>query len=186
MATSRLVRAVMCATAATALVGTLAASSASAADRTDQDLINKTDGGRLALLSDSTADGATAITLRDPAWKYRTESWDEVGGAWEKGGYTLTLRNRAADKCLQPSATTPARGTTVVVRTCDGSDLQRWVLRPEYDNNSRWWLWQPKVDDKLAIALNRYNDGSWDTLYLDTAYPSDDRLWRLGPDDSAW
>ncbi|AGJ58922.1 hypothetical protein F750_6497 [Streptomyces sp. PAMC 26508] len=43
------------------------------------------------------------------------------------------------------------------MRTCDGSDLQRWVLRPEGDNNSRWWIWQPKVDTDLAMTLNRYN-----------------------------
>ncbi|MEU0738953.1 RICIN domain-containing protein [Streptomyces sp. NPDC006134] len=186
MFTLRLARTAACAAATAALVGTFSAGNASAADRTGMDLINKSDGGRLALLNDSTAEGATAITLRDPAWKYRTEVWDEVDGRWENGSYTLTFKNQAANKCLQPSSATPARGTTVVVRTCNGSDLQRWVLRPEYDNNSRWWLWQPKVDNKLAVALNRYNDGSWDSLYLDTAYPSDDRLWRLEPNDSSW
>ncbi|KAF4409203.1 MULTISPECIES: RICIN domain-containing protein [Streptomyces] len=172
--------------AAAAIAATIAASPAVAADRTGQDLVNKMAGGRLALLSDSTGEGATAITLRDPGWKYRTEAWDEVDGRWENGKWTLTFKNRAANKCLQPSAGNPARGTTIVVRTCDGSDLQRWVLRPEYDNNSRWWLWQPKVDTSLAVALNRYNDGSWDTLRLDTAYPTDDRLWRLMPDNTSW
>lgn len=66
MLTLRLARTVVCTAAATALVSALAASHASAADRTGQDLINKTDGSRLALLGDSTGDGATAITLRDP------------------------------------------------------------------------------------------------------------------------
>ncbi|MER6330774.1 RICIN domain-containing protein [Streptomyces sp. NPDC001034] len=185
MSKHHLARAALCAAAAITLVGALAGS-ASAADRTDQDLVNKSDGSRLALLGNATGEGTTAITLRDPGWRYGTEAWDEVDGRWESAGYTLTFKNRAAGKCLQPSSATPARGTTIVVRNCDGSDLQRWVLRPEYDNNSRWWLWQPKVDTKLAVALNRYNDGSWDTLYLDTAYPSDDRLWRITPNDSSW
>ncbi|NED93088.1 hypothetical protein G3I76_75240, partial [Streptomyces sp. SID11233] len=74
----------------------------------------------------------------------------------------------------------------IVVRTCDGSDLQRWVLRPEGDNNSRWWIWQPKVDTDLAMTLNRYNDGSWNTLHLDTSYPSADRLWHLAGDNASW
>ncbi|GGT86867.1 MULTISPECIES: RICIN domain-containing protein [Streptomyces] len=185
MSTYRLARTAVCTALAATLLGTVT-SSAFAADRTNQDLFNKMDGSRLALGNDSTADGATAITLRDPAWKYSTEAWDEVGGAWENGRFTLTLKNQAADKCLQPSSDTPTRGTTIVVRTCDGSDLQRWVLRPEYDNNSRWWLWQPKVNTSLAMTLNRYNDGSWDSLYLNTAIPSDDRLWRLGNNDTAW
>lgn len=159
---------------------------AAASNRVDQRLINKMDGSRLALLSDSTAEGATAITLRDPAWNYKSRAWDEVNGNWENGKFTLTFKNRAANKCLQPSSTAPVRGTTIVVRTCDGSDLQRWVLRPEYDNNSPWWLWEPKVNTNLAITLNRYNDGSWDTLHLDTAYPSDDRMWHLADGDSAW
>ncbi|MCQ9178325.1 RICIN domain-containing protein [Streptomyces sp. IBSBF 2953] len=186
MLTLRLARNAACMATATALVSVLAAGQASAADRTGQDLINKTDGSRLALQGDSTGDGAIANSLRDPNWHYKSEVWDEVNGKWEDGSYSLTFRNQAADKCLQPSTDTPARGTTVVVRTCNGSDVQRWVLRPEYDNTSRWWLWQPKVNNKLAVALNRYNDGSWDTLYLDTAYPSDDRLWRLANNDTNW
>jgi hypothetical protein len=186
MSKIRLARAAACATATAALVGTLLTGSATAADRAGQDLINKSDGSRLALLGNSTAEGATAITLRDPAWNYSSEAWDEVGGKWENGNYTLTFKNQAANRCLQPSSAAPTRGTTIVVRTCDGSDLQRWVLRPEYDNNSRWWLWEPKTNTNLAVAPNRYSDGSWDTLYLDTAYPSDDRLWRMANNDSSW
>nr|WP_242537313.1 RICIN domain-containing protein [Streptomyces albidoflavus] len=121
-----------------------------------------------------------------PGWKHKTEVWDEVGGRWENGRYTLTFKNQAADKCLQPADAKPARGTTIVVRSCDGSDLQRWVLRPEGDNNSRWWIWQPKVDTGLAMTLNRYNDGSWNSLYLDTSYPSADRLWHLADDNTSW
>jgi hypothetical protein len=186
MSKLRFARVAACVTASAALAGTLITGSASAADRTGQDLINKSDGSRLALHGNSTGDGALAISLRDPSWNYSTEVWDEVGGRWENGSYTLTFKNQAADRCLQPSSATPTRGTTIVVRTCDGSGLQRWVLRPEYDKNSRWWLWEPQVNTNLAVAPNRYNDGSWNTLYLDTAYPSDDRLWRLGVNDKSW
>ncbi|MET8706769.1 RICIN domain-containing protein [Streptomyces californicus] len=174
------------AAAAVALLAPFGTGSASAADRAGQDLINRTDGSRLALYSDSTAENAVAVSLRDPAWKHKTEVWDEAGGQWENGRYTLTFKNKAANKCLQPADAKPTRGTTVVVRTCDGSDLQRWVLRPEGDNNSRWWIWQPKVDTDLALTLNRYNDGSWNTLHLDTSYPSADRLWHLANDNTSW
>lgn len=186
MSKLRLARTAACAAAAAALAGGFCAGNVSAADNTGQDLINKSDGSRLALYGDSVAEGATAVSLRDPAWNHKTEAWDQVNGRWESGGYTVTLRNQAANRCLQPSSATPVRGTTIVVRTCDGSDLQRWVLRPEYGENSRWWLWEPKVNTKLAVALNRYNDGSWNTLYLDTAYPSDDRLWNLAPNNTSW
>ncbi|WP_326696097.1 RICIN domain-containing protein [Streptomyces sp. NBC_01754] len=186
MPTFRPLRALTAAAAAATLLATFGAGSASAADRTGQDLINRTDGSRLALYGDSTAEGATAVSLRDPGWKHKTEVWDEAGGRWENGRYTLTFKNQAADKCLQPADAKPTRGTTIVVRTCDGSDLQRWVLRPEGDNNSRWWIWQPKVDTGLAMTLNRYNDGSWNTLYLDTSYPSADRLWHLADDNTSW
>ncbi|WP_443080655.1 RICIN domain-containing protein [Streptomyces sp. PTD5-9] len=161
----------------------------SAAPTPNQDLINKMDGSRLALLNDSTADGATAITLRDPAWKYSTERWEVDLSAWQADAphtYTATLRNEAADKCLQPSAATPQRGTTVVVRTCDGSRLQKWSLYAERvgDSYTGWWMYRPMVDKNLALSLNRYNDGSWDSLYLNIAQPSSDRLWRRAADDT--
>ncbi|MFB7914634.1 RICIN domain-containing protein [Streptomyces sp. NPDC056061] len=162
---------------------------ASAAPTPNQDLINKMDGSRLALLNNSTAEGATGITLRDPAWKYSTERWEIDLSAWQADApntYTATLRNEAANKCLQPSAATPQRGTAVVVRTCDGSRLQKWSLYPEKagDTYTGWWMYRPMVNKDLALSLNRYNDGSWDTLYLNIAQPSSDRLWRRTGNDS--
>ncbi|MFE7428889.1 hypothetical protein ACF1BP_03375 [Streptomyces sp. NPDC014735] len=161
----------------------------SAAPLPGQDLINKMDGSRLALLGNSTAEGATGITLRDPAWKYSTERWEIDLSAWQADAphtYTATLRNEAANKCLQPAAATPQRGTTVVVRTCDGSRLQKWSLYPERvgDSYTGWWMYRPMVDEKLALSLNKYNDGSWDSLYLNIAQPSSDRLWRRTTDDT--
>ncbi|MFF3730293.1 hypothetical protein ACFYXM_08225 [Streptomyces sp. NPDC002476] len=179
------------AAAVLALAGLAAAGQApvSAAPLSGSDLINKMDGSRLALHNDSTADGATAITLRDPAWKYNTERWTIDLSAWQADApntYTATLRNEAANKCLQPSAATPQRGTTVVVRTCDGSQLQKWSLYAERvgDSHTGWWTYRPMVDKNLALSLNRYNDGSWDSLYLNIAQPSSDRLWRRATDDT--
>ncbi|MGW2176491.1 RICIN domain-containing protein [Streptomyces sp. NPDC001732] len=162
---------------------------ASAAPNPGRDLINKMDGSRLALLGNSTGEGAVAITLRDPAWKYSTERWETNFSAWEADApntYTTTLRNEAANKCLQPSTATPGRGTTVVVRTCDGSRLQKWSLMGEKADGKHtgWWMYRPMVDTKLALSLNRYNDGSWDTLYLNIAQPSSDRLWRVAGNDA--
>ncbi|OSC44420.1 hypothetical protein B5181_43415, partial [Streptomyces sp. 4F] len=103
MSTFSPLRALTATAAAVTLLATFGAGSASAADRTGQDLINRTDGSRLALYGDSTAEGATAVSLRDPGWKHKTEVWDEVGGRWENGRYTLTFKNQAAGKCLQPA-----------------------------------------------------------------------------------
>ncbi|MEE1808431.1 RICIN domain-containing protein [Streptomyces sp. BE133] len=173
------------AAAVLATCGVAAASGtpASAAPSPNRDVINKMDGSRLALLNNSTAEGATGITLRDPAWNYSTERWELDFSAWQAdapGTYTATIRNEAANKCLQPSAATPQRGTTVVVRTCDGSQLQKWSLIGEKvgDIRTGWWMYRPVVNKDLALSLNRYNDGSWDTLYLNIAQPSSDRLWR--------
>lgn len=70
-------------------------------------------------------EGAAAVSLRDPGWKHKTEVRDEFGGRWENGRYTLTFKNQAADRRLQAADAKPIRGTTSVVRSCDGSDLQR-------------------------------------------------------------
>ncbi|MFC9753583.1 RICIN domain-containing protein [Streptomyces sp. NPDC056921] len=174
---------------AAAAVAAAGAAPASAAPTPGTDLINKMDGSRLALLSNSTGEGATAITLRDPAWNYSTERWERDSSAWQADApntYTVVLRNEAANKCLQPSAATPQRGTTVVVRTCDGSQLQKWSIYPEKvgDSYTGWWMYRPMVDKNLALSLNRYNDGSWDTLYLNIAQPSSDRLWRRADNDT--
>jgi hypothetical protein len=176
--------------ALTAVASAITMSSVSATPYPDRDLINKMDGSRLALSNNSTADGTTAITLRDPAWKYSTEQWDaeETPTPDEPGGWTDVYKNRAANKCLQPSSATPTRGTTVIVKTCDGSDLQKWLLKPERVNgaNTAWWMWRPKTNRDVALTLNRYNDGSWGSLHLDTAYPSNDRLWRSETNDRPW
>ncbi|MER8090295.1 RICIN domain-containing protein [Streptomyces sp. NPDC058316] len=179
------------AAAVLATCGVVAASGtpASAAPSPGRDVINKMDGSRLALLNNSTAEGATGITLRDPAWNYSTERWELDFSAWQADAsntYTATIRNEAANKCLQPGAATPQRGTTVVVRTCDGSQLQKWSLIGEKvgDTHTGWWMYRPVVNKNLALSLNRYNDGSWDSLYLNIAQPSSDRLWRSVGDDT--
>ncbi|MEV0617527.1 RICIN domain-containing protein [Nonomuraea sp. NPDC050404] len=171
------------------LAATLSFATAPASAEPNRDLINKSSGGRLALLNNSTAEGATAITLRSPSWKYTTEEWETTLSAWqadEPNTYTATIRNQAANKCLQPASATAERGTTIVVRTCNGSELQKWSMFSEKvgDQHTTWWIWRPMVNKNVAMALNRYNDGSWDTLHLDTAYPSNDRLWRARPNDA--
>ncbi|MFF2328837.1 MULTISPECIES: RICIN domain-containing protein [unclassified Streptomyces] len=190
MAHRHLSRAVLGIAIAVAGTLTLGVTTASAGVDPNQDLINKMSGGRLALHNDATGEGNTAITLRSPSWKYSTEAWDadSTWSADETGTWTTVYRNRAANKCLQPASASAERGTTIVVRTCDGSDLQKWILRGEKVDGryTGWWMWRPKVNRNVAIALNRYNDGSWDTLHLDTAYPSSDRLWRIAPNDAAW
>lgn len=81
-------RALTATAAAVALLATFDAGSASAADRTGQDLINRTDGSRLALYGDSTAEGATAVSLRDRGGSTRPRS----GTRSAAGGRTAATR----------------------------------------------------------------------------------------------
>ncbi|MFG2192174.1 RICIN domain-containing protein [Streptomyces sp. NPDC048639] len=184
-------RALASSAAVLALAGIVAAGAApaSAAPQPNRDIVNKMSGGRLALLSNGTGENNAAITLRDPAWNYSTESWETDFSAWGADApntYTATFKNEAANKCLQPSSATPVRGTTIVVKTCDGSQLQKWSLIREMvgDTHTGWWIYRPMVNKDLAMSLNRYNDGSWDSLYLNYAQPSSDRLWRLAANNS--
>ncbi|MGW1471991.1 MULTISPECIES: RICIN domain-containing protein [Streptomyces] len=176
-----------CAAASAVALALSGASSAAAATYADQDLVNRSDGGRLALYGNGTGEGAHAIALRAPAYKYSTEAWDAVqAGAGGSTGFVL--KNQAANKCLQPNTGTPARGMRIVVRTCDGSALQTWSLKPGTVGmaHTGWWMWRPLVKQDLAMAVDRYSDGTWSSLHLDTAYPSSDRLWQLSPNDTAW
>ncbi|MGW6613383.1 RICIN domain-containing protein [Streptomyces erythrochromogenes] len=155
----------------------------------NQDLVNRMDGSRLALSSNSLSEGAQVISLRSTAWdSYSTEAWD-AEGTYDSASqlWTFTLRNLASNKCLQPNDTTPARGEAVVVRTCNGSDVQKWSVRKESPNESdpRWFVWRPYLNVDVAMTLKGTTD-TWDTIELDYSYPSADRLWRLGPNNSAW
>jgi hypothetical protein len=155
-----------------------------AAAKPHKDMVNRMDGSRLALHSDSTGEGALAIALRDPAYKYKSEQWESDFSKDSQGNWYGTVRNEAADKCLQPSDSTPKRGGTIVVKTCNGSDDQRWLATPDTDGGTNWWQYRPKNDKSLAMNISRYQEaGRWDTLYLDTAYkyPSTDRLWKFEP-----
>lgn len=185
--------AVAASTAVLTLAGLVAAGATSASAETGSfDLINKKDGSRLALVDNNTvAEGVYANSLRDPnAWKYSSEEWttEAVGGGLPDGTHNRILKNVAADKCLQPQTTSPTRGSRVVVKTCNGSDLQKWNLQAETVGNttSRWRIWRPVVNKRLALTIDKYGNGSWNTLYLDTSYPSSDRLWALRPNDQPW
>lgn len=190
---SRLRHSAVAASAAVlALSGLVATGTASAAAEPGSfDLINKKDGSRLALLDNNTAaEGAFANSLRDPGWQYSTEEWTSqvVSGRLSDGTANRVLKNVAANKCLQPLTGSPARGMRVTVKTCNGSEIQQWNLQPETDSdaNSPWQIWRPVVDKSLALTINAYGNGSWNTLHLDTSYPSSDRLWALRPNDRPW
>ncbi|SCK30465.1 RICIN domain-containing protein [Streptomyces sp. WMMB 322] len=184
--------AIAASSAVLALSGLVAAGATpAAAEPGSRDLINKKDGSRLALVDNNTAaEGAFANSLRNPGWKYSTEEWTSqlVSGRLSDGTYNRVLKNVAANKCLQPQSASPTRGMRVVVKTCNGSDLQRWNLQPETvgGTNTGWWIWRPAVNSKLALTIDAYGNGSWNTLYLDTSYPSSDRLWALRPNDQPW
>ncbi|MFD4247735.1 RICIN domain-containing protein [Streptomyces sp. NPDC058525] len=166
------------------------ASPASADSLINQDMVNKMHGSRLALGGDSTAEGAEVVALRGTRWdSHITEAWD-----WE-GTYdgtnqlwTATLRNRAANKCIEPETTNPVRGNRIVVRACDGSDQQKWSARLETKggNEQRWWIWRPVKNLNIAMSLQNTNNDQWDSVRLDYSYPSDDRLWQTGPNNQPW
>ncbi|WP_107046849.1 hypothetical protein [Streptomyces albus] len=140
--------------------------------------------------NNTVAEGAFANSLRDPGWKYSTEEWTSqvVSDRQHDDTYNRVLRNVAANKCLQPLTDSPTRGMRVVVKTCKGSELQKWNLRHETvsGTNSRWQIWRPVANKRLALTLDKYGNGSWNTRYLDTSYPSSDRLWVLRPNDQPW
>ena len=162
----------------------LATAPQAAAVGSHKDMVNRMDGSRLALLEDNTGEGAQAITLRDPAYNFKTEQWESDFSKDSQGNWYGTVRNEAANKCLQPADSTPKRRGTIVVKTCNKSDDQRWLATPDTDGGTKWWQYRPKNDESLALTLNRYQGaGAWDTLYLDTAYkyPSTDRLWKFEP-----
>lgn len=183
---SNLARSVRHASALAAAVAcTALAAAPQAAAGSHRDMINRMDGSRLALKGDATGENARAITLRDPNYKYKTERWESQFAKDSAGKWYGTVRNEAADKCLQPADSDPERRGRIVVRTCDGSDAQKWRATSDDHGGTRWWQYRPKNDESLAMTLDTYmGHGSWDTLYLDRAYrfPSADRLWKFGPD----
>lgn len=152
----------------------------------DMELHNRMDGSRLALQGDSTDEGAQAISLRSPTLQYKTQLWEFTG---QDNGYYV-VRNETADKCLQPSTDKPVQGTTVVVRTCDGSRLQEWDVRKEehfLEGETGWNAWRPRVNTSIALTLDTYKgSGSWDTLHLNQDLNSTDRLWRFHSPDVSW
>ncbi|MEU6068854.1 RICIN domain-containing protein [Streptomyces sp. NPDC047082] len=173
---------------AVAALALASAPPAAAVDFPNQDLINKASGGRLALFLDHVSEGSIPVTLRDPAFSFSTEAWDGYG-SFANEEWTFKLKNRAANKCLQPVDASPARGSAVTVKNCNDSDNQLWSLQAERVGGSPtgWWVWQPVLNRNIALTVKQYaENGRYETLYLDTAYPSSDRLWKLAHNDATW
>ena len=170
------------AVAATALTaGAMALAPAAHADtRTQQRIINRMDGSRLALLNDSTADGAEVISLRAPSWHFKTSRWTLT-----VDGSKRVIKNEASGKCIQPVTATPKEGDRLIVRTCDGSAAQNWER--SFDKvggtSTDWGQFQLASDPTLAIGIDSYQgSGSWDNLYLIHSQYSADRLWHSAKD----
>jgi hypothetical protein len=164
--------------AATALTaGAMALAQPADADtRTQQRIINRMDGSRLALLNDSTADGAEVISLRAPGWHFKTSRWTLIIEGSER-----VIKNEASGKCIQPATATPKEGDRLIVRTCDGSAAQTWERSFDRirDISTDWGQFQLASDPTLAIGIDSYQgSGSWDNLYLIRSQNSADRLWR--------
>ncbi|MEV0228735.1 RICIN domain-containing protein [Nonomuraea sp. NPDC050786] len=179
--------AALAAAAATSTLTLLTVTPAAHAEpQTNREFINRMDGSRLATYGDSVAEGAEAISLRHPGWKYRTAKWTfEV-----KADGHYVIKNEAANKCLQPAIAGPVAGTKVVIRTCDGSQLQDWSRRPEESDIGQptgWGAFRPRVNTAIALTLDTYQgSGSWDTLYLNRDQNSSDRLWRFLREGHTW
>jgi hypothetical protein len=134
------------------------------------------DGSRLALLNDSTADGAEVISLRAPGWHFKTSRWTLILDGSER-----VIKNEASGKCIQPATATPKEGDRLIVRTCDGSAAQTWERSFDKirDTSTDWGQFQFASDPTLALGIDSYQgSGSWDNLYLIRSQNSADRLWR--------
>jgi hypothetical protein len=154
--------------------------------QTNREFVNRMDGSRLATYGDSVGEGAQAISLRSPVWKYKTAKWTYIVKA--DGHYVI--KNEAANKCLQPATAAPKEGDTVVIKTCDGSQPQDWSRRPEESESGHatgWASFRPRLNTAVALTLNTYQGpGSWNTLYLNRDQNSADRLWRFLRDGVTW
>lgn len=169
-------------TAATACALTLSLSTRAGADTfVGENLVNRMDGSTLGLLDDNAPD-SRVVSLRDHS-KYhylRSTVWTAELNLDPNGEWVGTLHNAANGRCLQPGTAQALKFDHVVLKPCDGSPIQQWTLRS--DPGTNWWLWRPALNPSVALAAGSYGyaDG-YDGLYLDTAYPSADRLWQLGP-----
>ncbi|GHH63503.1 hypothetical protein GCM10017673_04460 [Streptosporangium violaceochromogenes] len=176
------------ATTALMLAGLTAVSAPAHADtsRSDQRIINRMDGSRLALYGDGVGEGAQAVSLRFPPWIYRTAKWTWIT---KSDGYWV-LKNEAAGKCLQPINGAPSANDLVVVKTCDGSALQDWSRVKEdtvAGGETGWGRLRPRTNTALALTLSIYQgSGVWDSLYLDQDQSSTDRLWRAVSGNGPW
>ncbi|MFE2165295.1 hypothetical protein ACFXB3_09490 [Streptomyces sp. NPDC059447] len=156
---------------------------------TDRSLIGFANGGRLALDGGNTADNTPVVVL-GPNRRYDASEVWSARGTWDGKDrlWTFVLRNKKAGKCLQPAAAPPVRETALVIRTCDGSELQKWSVREERrrDTETPWWVWRPSTNIHAALTNIPTDPAGQNRTALQTSYPSADRLWKLAPADTSW
>ncbi|MFD5506531.1 RICIN domain-containing protein [Streptomyces sp. NPDC127051] len=156
---------------------------------TDRSLIGFSNGGRLALDAGNTADNTPVVVLGPGLPYHPSEVWT-ARGTWDAKDrlWTFVLRSKYAGKCLQPAAAPPARGTALVIRTCDGSEAQNWSVREErrQDTDTPWWVWRPAANIDAALTNIPTNPAGQNRTELQTSYPSADRLWKLAPAGGSW
>jgi hypothetical protein len=133
-------------------------------------IINRADGNAMSTYGNSSGD-TYAISLRTTDWPNHNTRW-VISGPPD----AVQIRTDRPDtRCLEPLDKTTRLNQKVVVRSCDGSDAQRWTLRRE---DGGGYLISPWKARDLAVAPETVS-ASWTFLALTHAVPVPPRLWHF-------
>ncbi|GDY30756.1 RICIN domain-containing protein [Gandjariella thermophila] len=135
-------------------------------------IVSRHNGSRWVTALDSAGD-ANARAVRAPAWdSFTSDQWNIIG----TGLAGVTIQNAKGGKCLEPLNASFTLHQQVVVRTCNGSRAQRWLITRAADTS---FLISPLNEPTLAVALASAGTDDWTELRLEKAWYSTDRLWNF-------
>jgi hypothetical protein len=133
-------------------------------------IVNRADGNAMSTYGNSSGD-TYAISLRTTDWPNHNTRW-VISGPPD----AVQIRTDRPDtRCLEPLDKTTQLNQRVVVRSCDGSDAQRWTLRRE---DGGGYLISPWKARDLVVAPEAVS-ASWTFLALNHAVPIPPRLWHF-------
>jgi hypothetical protein len=133
-------------------------------------IVNSADGTAMSTYGNSSGD-INAVSIRTTDWPNHDTQWVVSGPP-----YAVQIRTDRPDtRCLEPLDKTTQLNQKVVLRSCDGSDAQRWTLRGEAGGG---YLISPQKNQNLVVAPEAVA-GSWSFLALTHAVRIPPRLWHF-------